>query len=154
MPSGFNRETAYYYSPGVCPMGYSAACSSYSTDSSAIKTIATCCPTGYTCFANRASDQIYGCTSYFSEDETLSINSVLFDTVTAASTTSYPVIYASTTITVTSGVDKVAAYGVIIESFGRSFLGIKYSFIFCIFINGITDRKWFSRYRIRNFVFE
>ncbi|TGO43902.1 hypothetical protein BCON_0744g00020 [Botryotinia convoluta] len=115
MPSGFNRETAYYYSPGVCPTGYSAACSSYSTDSSATKTIATCCPTGYTCFANRASDQIYGCTSYFSEDETLSINSVLFDTVTAASTTSYPVIYASTTITVTSGVDKVAAYGVIIE---------------------------------------
>ncbi|TGO61890.1 hypothetical protein BOTNAR_0122g00120 [Botryotinia narcissicola] len=115
MPSGFNRETAYYYSPGVCPTGYSAACSSYSTDSSATKTIATCCPTGYTCFANRASDQIYGCTSFFTEDQTLSINSVLFDTVTAASTTSYPVIYASTTITVTSGVDKVAAYGVIIE---------------------------------------
>ncbi|CAD6449391.1 6186bbd2-40c5-4b47-8e9f-8eb3339936ba [Sclerotinia trifoliorum] len=115
MPSGFNRETAYYYSPGICPTGYSAACSSFSTDSSATKTVATCCPTGYTCFANRPSDQIYGCTSYFTEDATLSINSVLFDTVTAASTTSYPVIYASTKITVTSGINNVAAYGIIIE---------------------------------------
>ncbi|KAF7941777.1 uncharacterized protein EAE97_006614 [Botrytis byssoidea] len=108
MPSGFNRETAYYYSPGVCPTGYSAACSSYSTDSSATKTIATCCPT-YSIRPN------YGCASFFTEDQTLSINSALFNTVTAASTTSYPVIYASTTITVTSGVDKVAAYGVIIQ---------------------------------------
>ncbi|KAI9650608.1 hypothetical protein NHQ30_000626 [Ciborinia camelliae] len=40
---------------------------------------------------------------------------VLFDTVTAAGTTSYPVIYASTTVTVTSGVNNVAAYGIIIE---------------------------------------
>ncbi|KAJ8062915.1 hypothetical protein OCU04_008163 [Sclerotinia nivalis] len=115
MPSGFNRETAYYYSPGICPTGYSAACSSFSKGSSATKTVATCCPTGYTCFADRPSDQIYGCTSYFTEDATLSINSVLFNTVTAASTTSYPVIYASTRITVTSGVNNVAAYGIIIE---------------------------------------
>ncbi|RAL62552.1 hypothetical protein DID88_004402 [Monilinia fructigena] len=115
MPSGFKRATAYYYSPGICPTGYNAACSSFSTGSSVTKTVATCCPTGYTCFANRPADQIYGCTSYFSKDETLSINSVLFDTVTAASTTSYPIVYASTTITVTSGVDKVAAYGIIIE---------------------------------------
>ncbi|APA08603.1 predicted protein [Sclerotinia sclerotiorum 1980 UF-70] len=115
MPSGFNRETAYYYSPGICPTGYSAACSSFSTGLSATKTVATCCPTGYTCFADRPSDQIYGCTSYFTEDATLSINSVLFDTVTAASTTSYPVIYASTRIAVTSGVNNVAAYGIIIE---------------------------------------
>ncbi|KAF7861774.1 hypothetical protein EAF04_007657 [Stromatinia cepivora] len=115
MPSGFNRETAYYYSPGICPTGYSAACSSFSTGSSVTKTVATCCPTGYTCFADRPSDQIYGCTSYFAEDAALSISSVLFDTVTAASTTSYPVIYASTRITVTSGVNNVAAYGIIIE---------------------------------------
>ncbi|ESZ95604.1 hypothetical protein SBOR_4000 [Sclerotinia borealis F-4128] len=115
MPSGYRRQTAYYYSPGICPTGYSAACSSFSTGSSLSKTVATCCPTGYTCFANRPADEIYGCTSYFSDNETLSINSVSFDTVTAASTTSYPIMYASTTVMVTSGVDFVGAYGIIIE---------------------------------------
>ncbi|KAA8565602.1 hypothetical protein EYC84_009454 [Monilinia fructicola] len=109
------KQLVDYYSPGICPTGYSAACSSFCTASGVTETVATCCPTGYTCFSNRATDQLYGCSSSFWKDETLTIKSVLFDTVTAASTTSYPIVYASTTMTARSGLDNVAAYGIVLK---------------------------------------
>ncbi|KAL1854845.1 hypothetical protein VTK73DRAFT_8682 [Phialemonium thermophilum] len=48
-PSGFSPSSAAYYSPGVCPVGYTAACSDVNGDGSDAETTATCCPEGYSC---------------------------------------------------------------------------------------------------------
>ncbi|PVH80317.1 hypothetical protein DL98DRAFT_515423 [Cadophora sp. DSE1049] len=48
LPSGW-AATSQYFSPGVCPTGYSQACWVTSSASTDIETLATCCPSGYTC---------------------------------------------------------------------------------------------------------
>ncbi|PQE22508.1 transmembrane alpha-helix domain-containing protein [Rutstroemia sp. NJR-2017a BVV2] len=118
MPTSYHRESSYHYSPGVCPAGYDAACSYLTPDASnsdVIKTVATCCPTGYTCFANRPAGQIYGCTSYLPSDTVLTMRSAFFDTIKLTSTTSYAIITSSTTMSVTGTMKQINAYGVIIE---------------------------------------
>ena len=51
-PKGFSPSMAPapYYSPGVCPSGYTAACTSRNTIDTLTETVYTCCPTalGYT----------------------------------------------------------------------------------------------------------
>lgn len=42
-PSGW-RSTSQYFSPGICPTGYTQACSSLSTSGTEVETFATCCP--------------------------------------------------------------------------------------------------------------
>src|SRR5277367_986586 len=37
-------EPSSYYSPGICPGGYTIACSSFSSVETVTETIATCCP--------------------------------------------------------------------------------------------------------------
>jgi len=45
-PSGWAVGSANYFSPGLCPSGYTAACSSLNTlPNTAIETVVTCCPT-------------------------------------------------------------------------------------------------------------
>lgn len=44
-PSGYEAEPSQYYSPGVCPSGYTAACSSANAVETATETAYTCCPT-------------------------------------------------------------------------------------------------------------
>src|SRR5436305_15222935 len=44
-PPGYTPSLDFYYSPGVCPSGYTPACTSFNTVSSLIETIYTCCPT-------------------------------------------------------------------------------------------------------------
>jgi hypothetical protein len=44
-PSGYGEFQSDYYSPGVCPGGYTVACSRKSTAGSVTETIQTCCPT-------------------------------------------------------------------------------------------------------------
>lgn len=48
LPSGW-ASTSQYFSPGVCPSGYSQACWATSSAGTDIETLATCCPSGYTC---------------------------------------------------------------------------------------------------------
>lgn len=43
-PSGW-ASTSQYFSPGICPTGYTEACSSLSTYGTLVETFATCCPT-------------------------------------------------------------------------------------------------------------
>lgn len=43
-PSGYEATTAFYYSPGVCPSGYSIADSTVLSIGSSSETRATCCP--------------------------------------------------------------------------------------------------------------
>lgn len=46
LPSGYHALTGteFFYSPGVCPKSYTAACSNVFTSGSELQTIATCCP--------------------------------------------------------------------------------------------------------------
>ncbi|CAI7636186.1 unnamed protein product [Penicillium viridicatum] len=47
-PSGYEATTAFYYSPGVCPSGYSIADSTVLSIGSNSETRATCCPSSFT----------------------------------------------------------------------------------------------------------
>ncbi|KAK4443365.1 Gag poly protein, partial [Podospora aff. communis PSN243] len=44
-PPSYNPTTQNYYSPGLCPSGYTPACTSRNTIASLTETIYTCCPT-------------------------------------------------------------------------------------------------------------
>ncbi|KAN0079621.1 hypothetical protein V8E54_004835 [Elaphomyces granulatus] len=49
-PPGWKPVNTTYFSPGVCPLGYRVACSTYNSIGTLTETTATCCPSGYTCF--------------------------------------------------------------------------------------------------------
>ncbi|KAH8647670.1 hypothetical protein BX600DRAFT_475705 [Xylariales sp. PMI_506] len=49
LPSGWDPLSVAYFSPGICPDGYTTACSSTVSTSGTVETHATCCPTGYLC---------------------------------------------------------------------------------------------------------
>jgi len=44
-PKGYDPAPANYYSPGWCPAGYTTACSSLASVSTATETAVICCPT-------------------------------------------------------------------------------------------------------------
>lgn len=44
-PSDYDPSGQYFYSPGVCPRGYTVACSSMNQVDTLTETISTCCPT-------------------------------------------------------------------------------------------------------------
>ncbi|KAI0804928.1 hypothetical protein GGR55DRAFT_657758 [Xylaria sp. FL0064] len=86
-PSSFIPYEPYYYSPGICPSGYTAACTaqiSVSSDVSAKQL--TCCPTSYTCRDAR-SDDPFACISPFSGKRTFAVSTFFFQTDTEGSTT-------------------------------------------------------------------
>ncbi|KAK2612499.1 hypothetical protein QQS21_001437 [Conoideocrella luteorostrata] len=43
-PNSFKPFRQYYYSPGICPSGYTAACSSLNSVGTSTETVRTCCP--------------------------------------------------------------------------------------------------------------
>ncbi|KUI57872.1 hypothetical protein VP1G_05158 [Cytospora mali] len=67
VPSNFTAFEDYYYSPGICPSGYTYACEAGIGTST---TQATCCPVGYTCrvgVANRDTDP-FACASTYTSN--------------------------------------------------------------------------------------
>ncbi|KAK4155256.1 hypothetical protein C8A00DRAFT_31968 [Chaetomidium leptoderma] len=65
-PSGYDPAPTNYYSPGWCPYGYTAACSSLASVSTETETAVICCPThfGYSCLASTSPGQpSLGCTT-------------------------------------------------------------------------------------------
>jgi hypothetical protein len=66
-PSHYTYRTDAYYSPGVCPQGLAAVCMTPFPQDPEV-TIATCCPTGYTCNPTPpvVQDTTYVCNSRFS----------------------------------------------------------------------------------------
>jgi hypothetical protein len=48
LPSGW-KPTSQYFSPGLCPSGYTIACSTVVSIDTLTETQATCCPTSYIC---------------------------------------------------------------------------------------------------------
>ncbi|KAI8961431.1 hypothetical protein F5Y11DRAFT_226200 [Daldinia sp. FL1419] len=49
LPSNFNPDNGYYYSPGVCPSGYTYACTEGVVSGTSLATAATCCPSNFVC---------------------------------------------------------------------------------------------------------
>ena len=72
-PSSYNPSLDNYYSPGLCPSGYTPACTSRTSLATLTETIYTCCPTalGYTYRCIGTPDWPWqsslGCTVYFSD---------------------------------------------------------------------------------------
>ncbi|KAI1654339.1 hypothetical protein F4813DRAFT_392844 [Daldinia decipiens] len=63
LPSNFQPEPSYYYSPGVCPQGYTYACTAGVIDGTSVATAATCCPSNFVCMSSRGSDTPNACVS-------------------------------------------------------------------------------------------
>ncbi|KAI0539491.1 hypothetical protein GGR58DRAFT_234794 [Xylaria digitata] len=76
LPSNFNDSEDYYYSPGICPLGYTSACSSrvFLPSRSTSETVVTCCPSGYLGNGNRGG-QPFGCQSCFNGTQTFVVAS-------------------------------------------------------------------------------
>ncbi|KAJ4421136.1 hypothetical protein N0V82_003900 [Gnomoniopsis sp. IMI 355080] len=84
-PSFYNPTLSHYYSPGVCPSGYTAACQSITKSSTVTETVQTCCPTAlgydYGCVVPTWPWQSFlGCTVY---ESTTVANYFDFPTVTS-----------------------------------------------------------------------
>ncbi|KAF9894069.1 hypothetical protein FE257_009042 [Aspergillus nanangensis] len=85
-PSGFtaNPTATYYYSPGVCPSGYSIACSNVVSIGATSETRATCCPSSFQCQTDTNAPVPWvktdSCTRTFADTSTYIVTSVGDDT--------------------------------------------------------------------------
>ncbi|KAK7921618.1 hypothetical protein PG985_009640 [Apiospora marii] len=68
-PSGYEPISGYY-SPGVCPQGYQHACTGGISET---VTIATCCPSGFSCQSSRGTDDANACYTKFASDSSMSV---------------------------------------------------------------------------------
>ncbi|MCJ1261442.1 hypothetical protein MMC22_001306 [Lobaria immixta] len=59
-PQGWTNTSTAFYSPGICPSGYTTACITAKTANTVTETLATCCPTSWIC---ASSGNILGCRS-------------------------------------------------------------------------------------------
>lgn len=51
-PPSWQSATTSFFSPGVCPQGYSTACASEAISGSMTETSARCCPSGWYCYSH------------------------------------------------------------------------------------------------------
>ncbi|KAI1128141.1 hypothetical protein F5Y10DRAFT_181340 [Nemania abortiva] len=90
-PSNFKPQNAYFYSPGVCQVDYTYACSGDAGLPGV--TVATCCPTGFTCRPNLIGGDPNACQSAFTTAGSLLVDvytySTLSPTYVGATTTYY-----------------------------------------------------------------
>ncbi|KAI0384634.1 hypothetical protein F5Y04DRAFT_277364 [Hypomontagnella monticulosa] len=81
-PDNYSPYQDQYYSPGICPAGYTRACESVSTSGGVATTRATCCPQGNYGCAPTSSSYSYawgptlGCQSVYRVDTTTSFTTV------------------------------------------------------------------------------
>ncbi|KAI8950655.1 hypothetical protein F4801DRAFT_547891 [Xylaria longipes] len=89
LPSHFNSFDPYFYSPGICPLGYTTACFSetYLSTRTEFETQATCCPTSYICRTSRGHD-VFACISPFDGPRTFDVSFFSLLTDSVGSTTS------------------------------------------------------------------
>ncbi|KAI0842993.1 hypothetical protein F5Y06DRAFT_291983 [Hypoxylon sp. FL0890] len=113
LPPNFKPFESYYYSPGICPSGYTPGCTAqaFPTGTETASDItATCCPTAYSCRDNRGDDP-FGCWSSFSGPKTFAVSTYSFEKDSAGLTTR---VYAGTT-TETWSNNYIRAYGPIVR---------------------------------------
>ncbi|KAI1366215.1 hypothetical protein F5Y08DRAFT_337796 [Xylaria arbuscula] len=110
-PDDFRPLDVYYYSPGICPSGYTTACTAQvALSGNKFEDQYTCCPESYTCDVNRPSNVSWACRSMFKGPKTFEVNLFSFQTDSAASTSK--VISSTASLVVTS--NWLLAYGPII----------------------------------------
>lgn len=70
LPPGYQANRGFFYSPGVCPYGYTSACSSLNEIGSLTQTAVTCCPTNFSCNprVQYPLETTMGCTSPITSD--------------------------------------------------------------------------------------
>ncbi|KAJ8131959.1 hypothetical protein O1611_g1664 [Lasiodiplodia mahajangana] len=113
LPSGFIPSYSAFYSPGICPSGYTKACYSQPFASglvSRLETRITCCPTSFQC-NYRATNDPFACASYFKKSQTFEVSVFTFLTNSAGSTTA---LVGGTTTDVWSD-NYILAYGPIVH---------------------------------------
>ncbi|KAI2621803.1 hypothetical protein GGR54DRAFT_599881 [Hypoxylon sp. NC1633] len=90
LPSNFCAQDGYYYSPGVCPQGYTYACNVGVGIGSSTITAATCCPRSFACRSGRTSDDPNACISTMISDTSYIVDILTYETgsPTSISTTS------------------------------------------------------------------
>lgn len=114
VPSSFSPFENHYYSPGICPSGYTYACEAGVGTSS---TQATCCPVGYACRTgiDRDTDP-FACASTFTSNTYLSVEYYKFTSETGGSTTAVNATSMATTVYLASASGfYVEAYGPIVR---------------------------------------
>ncbi|KAI9737835.1 MAG: hypothetical protein M1834_009204 [Cirrosporium novae-zelandiae] len=76
-PTSFSSYSTDYYSPGYCPEGYTSVCASLNSVGSLTETVATCCPSGFSCQTAGIQPwfSTHGCTSIFPSDAFYTITS-------------------------------------------------------------------------------
>ncbi|KAI1377988.1 hypothetical protein F4677DRAFT_32095 [Hypoxylon crocopeplum] len=67
VPSDYSALEGYYYSPGICPQGYTYACRAGVGPTSSSITAATCCPSEYAC-QTRVQTDPNACKSIMASD--------------------------------------------------------------------------------------
>ncbi|KAI0973089.1 hypothetical protein F4678DRAFT_459943 [Xylaria arbuscula] len=78
-PSSFDPHQSFYYSPGICPSGYTAACTAeISVSGNAAAQQLTCCPESYSCHPNRGTDP-FACISVLDGTKTFSVSTYSFE---------------------------------------------------------------------------
>ncbi|KAF9634954.1 hypothetical protein BFW01_g5849 [Lasiodiplodia theobromae] len=96
LPPDFRYGATNYYSPGICPAGYSYGCTSTATRSGEETTIATCCPSGWACRNDPSA--AYACVSVLTADTDLTIGSYEMSTPTGATASTTRLITGGTTV--------------------------------------------------------
>ncbi|KAI1475902.1 hypothetical protein F4774DRAFT_394992 [Daldinia eschscholtzii] len=89
LPPGFQRYDGFYYSPGICPQGYTYACTAGVAVGTSSATAATCCPSSYSC-RPRPSDDPNACHSFLASPTTYFVDVLSYsgDFITNLGTTS------------------------------------------------------------------
>ncbi|KAJ8129419.1 hypothetical protein O1611_g4212 [Lasiodiplodia mahajangana] len=77
-PSNFKPQNTFYYSPGICQLGYTYGCSGDGGLPGV--TVATCCPTGFTCRPNLPGDDPNACQSAFTTAGSLFVDVFSYST--------------------------------------------------------------------------
>ncbi|KAK8112567.1 hypothetical protein PG984_013093 [Apiospora sp. TS-2023a] len=90
-PPNFHALDPYYYSPGVCPQGYTVACAA-GLGEDAATTVGTCCPTGYGCVRGRPGHESNACRTVLATDSYFS-----YSVARTTSADDYPRAQSSTT---------------------------------------------------------
>ena len=114
VPTSFTAFENYYYSPGICPSGYTYACEAGVGTST---TQATCCPSGYTCRTgiDRDTDP-FACASTYTSNTYLTFEFYQFTSQTGGTATTVTTSSELTTVYVASDSGyNVEAYGMIVR---------------------------------------
>ncbi|KAI1337981.1 hypothetical protein F5Y15DRAFT_425405 [Xylariaceae sp. FL0016] len=120
LPSKFKPYQNFFYSPGLCPSGYTSACQSTNpplTADAASETTAICCPTSYSCRDDRGDDP-FGCLSCFNDAQVFAVSTFFFSTNSDGATTAM----AEGTTTETWSENCVRAYAPIVHLKARDML--------------------------------